>query len=453
MELVALVFFGCGVTLASGASLRARSNTTVTEANSVVSSKVGGPQLVFLFLVYDRINNEEVWDRFFAPAVHGTDYIALVHCKSVAGCHRNIKSPQRYELIPTAETKYCTDLVSGMNALLQAGVHYTSENARADDKFVFISDSTLPIKPFSAVQKRLLATGKDSNLCIFPRNEWAEIQEPASIGLVPSVRAAVKHHQWMILSRTHADQVLSRSHEYRDLMAQFSMNTFAGTYKNSGCLDEFWHFAILFGTIAHASSPQMIQMNGLSGRPLSTTDYEVQGQCDTFVQWVPRASGTANNMTVLTQHMTTDAGVDMTPASDKRPATFHRLSLNSVVQMRDSWFLFARKIDDNAGFAGCDRLVEVFDKVIYSTPPQEFKPPPTWIGAGQWVDTRNFKVSITSGDGAINVVGQGSGMNAKGIYCNSRIEVVFTNGYKAAATLSPDGIYLSWDTGVTWHRQ
>jgi hypothetical protein len=339
-----------------------------------------------------------------------------------------------------------------MNALLQAGVSYGGL-AGQGDKFIFISDSTVPVKPFSAVRSRLLSEGPSSNFCIFPRNEWAEIQEPASTGLVPSVRAAVKHHQWMILSRAHATQVLSRDAEYRNLMQQFHMNEFGGSYKNTGCLDEYWHFAILFGTIAHATNAQMIQMTGLTGRPLSTTDYEIQGQCDTFVQWVPRAAGTSNNMTVLNHHMATDAGVDMTPASDKRPATFHRLSRSSVIQFRDSWFLFARKVDDGARFAGCERLVEVFDKLIFSTPPQEFTVPATWPGSGQWIDTRNFLVSITSNEGALRVIGQGTGMDAKGIYCNEEMEVVFANGYRATAKLSADGMYLSWDTGVTWRRQ
>jgi len=346
-----------------------------------------------------------------------------------------------------------------MNALLQAGVSYSTTPGslasgrapRSDDKLIFISDSTLPVKPFAAVQNRLFVGGDNSNFCIFPRNEWAEIQEPSQ--LVPSVRAAVKHHQWMILSRAHAGQIVKRSHEYRDLMQQFHMNEYTGTYQNSGCLDEFWHFAILFGTVAHATTPQMIQMTGLNGRPLSTNDHEIQGQCDTFVQWVPRAAGTSNNMTMLTQHLANDPGVDMTPASDKRPASFHRFSMKSIVQMRESWFLFARKVDDNAGFAGCGRLVDVFDKLIFSTPPQHVDMPPTWPGAGNWVDTRNFRVSVTSSDGAVRLVGSGAGMDAKGIYCDSRIEVVFTNGYKSAATLSPDGLYLSWDTGVTWHRQ
>lgn len=446
LGLIAAVFFGSCAISVPGELLR---GTQVLRRNQTAAA--GKPTLVFLFLVYDRINNEEIWDRFFAHANQGSDYVALVHCKSVEGCRQNVRTPTRYQIIPSVETKYCVDLVAGMNALLGAGVH-AGHAPRADDKFIFVSDSTVPVKPFSAVQSRLTDTGTNSNFCIFPRNEWAEIQEPASTNLVPSVRAAVKHHQWIILSRDHANIVLQRSHEYRDLMQQFHMNTF-GSLKNTGCLDEFWHFAILFGTIAHATNPQTIQMNGLTGRPLSTTEYEIQGQCDTYVQWVPRANGHANNMTSLTDQLVYDGGVDMTPASDKRPATFHRFSRNSIIQFRDSWFLFARKVDNGAGFAGCDRLVDVMDKLVYTSPPQDFHVPPTWPGAGQWVDTRNFMVTVSSNEGAIRLAGEGQGMNAKGIYCNNRIDVVFTNGYRAAATLSPDGTYLSWDTGVTWRRQ
>jgi hypothetical protein len=304
------------------------------------------------------------------------------------------------------------------------------------------------VKPFSAVQSRLQATASNSNFCIFPRNEWAEIQEG---GFVPSVRAAVKHHQWMILSRKHASQVLQRAHEHMDLMTQFRINAM-GYEKNTGCLDEFWHFAILFGTISHATSAQLIRMAGLSGPPLSTTDYQIQGQCDTFVQWVPRASGTSNNMTGLTSLLSQDPGVDMTPASDKRPAAFHRFSLQSVKNLRESWFMFARKVDDQAAFAGCDSLADVLDKVIFSQPPQEVKVPASWSGDGKWVDSRHYPVSITSSWGSIQVDGGGPGMMAKGTFCNDRMDVVFSNGYRSYATLSPDGKYLKWATGVSWHR-
>mmetsp|Transcript_56703 Transcript_56703/g.90168 ORF Transcript_56703/g.90168 Transcript_56703/m.90168 type:complete len:465 (-) Transcript_56703:78-1472(-) len=452
----ALSLYWCCLSFVSGVSFLDRGgvlNTSVVVAptwkqtanlNQVVRQK---PVIVFLFLVIDKINNEEIWDRFFAPALQGTDYRILVHCKSVDGCRSNIKSPQRYEMITAVETKYCADLVSGMNALLQAGVSSVLPG-RPDDKFVFISDSTLPVKPFSVVQSRLQATGPNSHFCVFPRNEWAEIQEA---GFVPSVRAAVKHHQWLILSRTHAMQVLERSHEHRDLMTQFRINTM-GFEKNTGCLDEFWHFAILFGTISHATSAQLIRMAGLSGPPLSTTDYQIQGQCDTFVQWVPRASGTSNNMTGLTTLLSQDPGVDMTAASDKRPAAFHRFSLQAVQNLRDSWFLFARKVDDQAAFAGCDSLASVMDKVVFSVPPQSVEVESSWSGEGKWIDSRHYPVTITSSSGSVQLDGGGPGMMAKGTFCKDRMDVVFSNGYRSYATLSKDGQYLSWATGVSWNR-
>lgn len=456
IPLLVSTLYWCCISIVSGAVFLDRSislNSTAVafpthrqaaNLNQVVRQD---PVIVFLFLVIDKINNEEIWDRFFASAVQGSDYRALVHCKSMEGCHTNIKSKERYEIITAVETKYCADLVSGMNALLQAGVTAVLPG-RPDDKFVFVSDSTIPVKPFSVVQSRLQATGANSNFCVFPRNEWAEITEA---GFVPSVRAAVKHHQWLTLSRTHATQILERSHEHRDLMTQFRINTM-GFEKNTGCLDEFWHFAILFGTISHATSAQLIRMAGLSGPPLSTTDYQIQGQCDTFVQWVPRASGTSNNMTALTSLLSQDPGVDMTAASDKRPAAFHRFSLQAVQNLRESWFLFARKVDDQAAFAGCDSLSTVMDKVVFSVPPQTVHVESSWSGEGKWIDSRQYPVTITSSSGSVQLDGGGPGMMAKGTFCKRRMDVVFANGYRSYATLSEDGQHLSWATGVSWAR-
>jgi hypothetical protein len=371
---------------------------------SATESEKQKPMLIFLFLVYDRVNNEEIWNRFFASATHGSEYRALVHCKYPDACRTNIKSQHRFIIIPSVETKYCTDLVSGMNALLQSAMTYTSRGGMDADKFIIVSDTTITVKPFLVVQDRLLSTGTDSHFCIFPRNEWAETQETKP-GWQPSVQAAVKAHQWIILSRPRVKQVLARSHEHRDLMNRFYINSM-GPVKNTGCLDEYWYFAILFGTVSHATNPQTLQMTGLTGRPLSTTDYEIQGQCDTFVQWIPRASGTINNMTMLTQYLTNDPGVDMTAASAQRPAAFHRFSLNSVVQLRQSWFLFARKVDDGATFAGCDLLVDVFDKVIFSEPPQHVQPAPPFAGSGKWADAKNLAVTVTSSGGSLQLKGK-----------------------------------------------
>lgn len=414
----------------------------------------GEPRLFFLFMVYAKINNEEIWDRFFDAGVQGVDYTALVHCKSESGCRKNIRSQTRFQIIKSVETTYCFDLVSGMNALLKAALATPGRQDKMSDKFIFISDSTLPVKPFSVVKHRLTSVvdSSASNFCIFPRNEWAEVSSasPNHRGLIQSVQAAVKHHQWIILSRSHATKILENAAiNSRQLAREFEVLTGG---RAMGCLDEFWYFAKLFGTVDVLHKDTVMNLQGLAGGPLQKSNYEIQGQCDTFVMWMPRASGITNNITGLMQDLQSDIGVDMTPADNNRPGKIHRFSKQSLMKFRASWFLFARKVDEGAKMTGCRRLVDVFDKLVFKTPPETIAPDPTWRGQGTWSDTRSAPVTITSNDGSLEVKGTGSGMSAKGSYCNDNIEVVFSNGYRAVATLSSDGATLQWNTGVSWRR-
>mmetsp|Transcript_47602 Transcript_47602/g.86028 ORF Transcript_47602/g.86028 Transcript_47602/m.86028 type:complete len:507 (-) Transcript_47602:83-1603(-) len=433
------------------AELGAGANSAVPDTDSPLKPRMGQPRLFFLFLVYAKINNEEVWDRFFDSAVQGVDYRALVHCKSESGCRKNIRSQHRFEIIPSVETTYCFNLVGGMNALLKRALSYSGHQESQFDKFIFLSDSTLPVKPFSMVKQRLIAQRESSNFCIFPRNEWAEISSKSAFlpGHEHAVRAAVKHHQWIILSRAHAQNVMKHALANRDLMRDFKLNH-AG--RNQGCLDEFWHFATLFGTVELLQRDGPVYLQGFSGSPLLTSNYEPQGQCDTFVQWMPRAAGVANNLTRFAQDLQSDLGVDMSPATEGRPAKLHRFSKQSLMRFRDSWFLFARKVEDDAKIAGCGRLVDAFEKLVFSVPSQGMTSEPSWRGEGEWRDTRNAPVTISSADGTLALKGSGSGMSAKGAYCNDNIEVAFSNGYRASATLGQDGLELKWNTGVSWHR-
>lgn len=410
------------------------------------------PQLFFLFLVYVKINNEAVWDRFFASAVRGVDYQALVHCKSEASCRSNIRSLHRFEIIPSVETQYCFDLVSGTNALLKAALLRSGAGSPLD-KFVFVSDSTLPVKPFAAVQRQLTAN-EASDFCIFPRNEWAEVTETFVNGAVRAsvMRVGVKHHQWVVLGRKHAMKAIQLAGTRQDLMHEFQLNM---GFKNTGCLDEFWYFAILFDSFNLTGHPTNIHLQDFNGSPLSSANYEVQGHCNTFVHWVPRASGTHNNLTTMAQALLKDPGTDMTQATETRPASIARFSQTALAEMRSSSFLFVRKVEDGCSFSGCETLAEAFDNLVFSEPPRALpggEQEVTWRGAGTWLDNKRNPVSITGRDGSISLEGTGSKMKAKGSYCRDRITVVFTNGYKAQATLSADAVQLHWHNGVIWGR-
>jgi hypothetical protein len=308
------------------------------------------------------------------------------------------------------------------------------------------------VKPFAAIQQQL-TTNAASDFCVFPRNEWAEVTQGYEANnplQAPVTKVAVKHHQWIILSRKHAELSVSRSQELQDIMQQFQLN--AG-FRNTGCLDEFWHFATIFHTLDLASHPDAISLEEFSGSPLATGNYEIQGRCDTFVHWLPRASGKDNNMTQLAQALSQDPGTQMTPVTEKRPASIQRLSKNSLVRLRESPFLFARKVEDGTVFSGCSSLADAFDALVFATPPRALPGQvATWRGQGQWLDKRQTPVTISSMDGSLQIAGQDPTMQAKGSYCNDKIEAAFTNGYRASASLSPDGEWLRWDNGVTWQR-
>jgi len=419
---------------------------------STASPALGAPKVFFLFMVYAKINNEKVWQRFFLPAVRGTDYHALVHCKFESSCKGNVKAQHIFEIIPTVETTYCFDLVNAMNTLLQTALARGGAG-HPNDKFVFISDSTLPIKPFAAVRQRLTVdSGATSDFCVFPRNEWAEVPDSGTMYLGQKrVHAAVKHHQWVTLSRAHALEAIKRRDTNFDLMTRFQLNSGGG---NSGCLDEFWLFATLFGTLnLTTSAPASFQLKDYTGGPLTSMNHQVQGQCDTFVHWMPRAEGTANNLTLLAQFMKADAGTDMQQAGDTKPATIGRLSKASLEIMRDSWFLFARKVEDAAPFSGCESLEDAFDALIFASPPRPLPSlPQAWLGQGAWLDNRNSPVTISSSEGSLRLLGAAGDLDARGGYCGSRMDVAFTSTYKTSATLSADAQQLAWSNGVIWHR-
>merc|ERR1719359_2021137 len=69
------------------------------------------------------------------------------------------------------------------------------------EKFVFISDSTLPVKPFSYIHNQL-CSNDESDFCLFPADQWGSAKVDGHDVLM------VKHHQWVVLSRAHAEVML-----------------------------------------------------------------------------------------------------------------------------------------------------------------------------------------------------------------------------------------------------
>jgi len=112
--------------------------------------------LFFLFLTSAGIQRQDIWASFFEDATLQTPYRTFVHCTDWKTCDAEIQvdNPLNATLVGTVPTFYCKDLVTAMTQLLKAA---TLESTSPHDKFVFLSDSTLPVKPFELVYSALTA--------------------------------------------------------------------------------------------------------------------------------------------------------------------------------------------------------------------------------------------------------------------------------------------------------
>merc|ERR1719428_1581247 len=168
-----------------------------------VTQTVGGAtgpkaRVFFLFMVEEAFQRTDVWESFFA-GVDPATFRVLLHCKQQNFCDILLedKNPIGISQVETVPSFYCRDLVTPMVQLLRAA---TSESTSPSDKFVFLSESTLPVKPFPLVY-RALSANHDSDICLSPTKEWIEM----SWGTHGTRRAyLVKHSQWAVLNQQHA---------------------------------------------------------------------------------------------------------------------------------------------------------------------------------------------------------------------------------------------------------
>lgn len=157
-------------------------------------------KIAFCFLIYDVINHEELWNRFFEN-VDKSKYSIYIHYKDATP----LTYFDNYKLETQVETEYAdVSIVKAQNLLL--------EEARKDEEnqhFIFISNSCIPLKNFNHIYDSLLVDKSYFNMApqcdCFPKCEdTLEYIERMYIQ---------KASQWCILCRNHVDLVLS-SDEY-----------------------------------------------------------------------------------------------------------------------------------------------------------------------------------------------------------------------------------------------
>ena len=118
-------------------------------------------KVAFLFLIYDALEQEELWRRFFADA-DPDQYSILIHYKE----DRPLRHFEPFKLSACIDTKYAdVSLVHAHNLLLREAMKDPD-----NDKFVFVSQSCVPLKTFPHVYQFL--TQDDSGYFnLFPVSE------------------------------------------------------------------------------------------------------------------------------------------------------------------------------------------------------------------------------------------------------------------------------------------
>jgi len=285
--------------------------------------------------------------------------------------------------VSTVSSSYCTDLVNPMVHTIHKVLETHVAKPHVVEKFVFVSESTLPLKPFQNVFQSL-TKDEDSHLCFMGPKAWPSAWVGQARVFMP------KHSQWGIITRRHAEKFAHRWHkvyangsfivqarpremERRNEEMHFQhaehktllSTAFSG---GSGCADEMAVYSSLFYTfqpwalketslsglgVEIRESPPLVFKTGLndstwaelSKRPL----YMPRSRCMTFQLWQGsiehRETCKDPELRKLFNAFAEDEMIVLGGAHSggAHPYTFAGLTLKSLSALRSSPFLFGRK--------------------------------------------------------------------------------------------------------------
>lgn len=342
-------------------------------------------RVIFLFLINDEIYHPELWNTFFEGG-NRSQWSAYVHCKN--HCNATLlKSMPALKPVDIVPTYYCHNLVDGMVSLLKGAI---ADGGTKYDKFIFVSDSTLPVKPFQEIFD-VMGQNDESDVCIFPTDHWGE-------AAFNNKRAVlVKHHQWVVLNYEHA-KVMVKTWGSVDSQGQWSVPIRTPTYSEpliynaekfsrapiaNWCADEWAFFATIFGAIPEDGSasikiPGYKDRNGGNTLLLNGPDTsKMQGVCRTFAFWSevdPDMAKLAKEIAKGHPHNV----LSCWPSCTYRPAEVEKLSNDGLLEMRRSPFLFARK------FSKTIKLPKFKEIILNKNPPRRVGRPGLKVNSSDW---------------------------------------------------------------------
>jgi hypothetical protein len=204
-------------------------------------------KIAFCFLIYDTINHEEIWYRFFKN-IDTNKYSIYIHYKT----DKPLIYFNKYKLNNCIDTEWGKiSLVEAQNLLLKEGLkdpHNTN--------FIFISNSCIPLKSFNKIYSFLSTDYSYFNL--FPPGQCFPLC--ARVLNYIDQRYVNKSHQWCIINRKHSELMIT----YAPLYLEWFKETISGP-------DEYCYLTTIY---------YLHMENEIITTPHSATD------ATTFTNWI-----------------------------------------------------------------------------------------------------------------------------------------------------------------------
>eukprot|EP00928_Gymnodinium_smaydae_P089004 TRINITY_DN73019_c0_g1_i1.p1 TRINITY_DN73019_c0_g1~~TRINITY_DN73019_c0_g1_i1.p1 ORF type:complete len:491 (-),score=84.41 TRINITY_DN73019_c0_g1_i1:194-1600(-) len=246
------------------------------------------PKVAFLFMTMRDLLWPKLWDAFFTEAVSSRGgrkkFSIYVHQAATEDVPELPLKEYGAIAVPWVKTSWCA-LFGAEVAMLHAALQ-----DKRNKQFVFVSDSTVPLKSFNYVWSQLAQTQTTSKFCLATPATHTSLSR--EMLYQEAVRGCVfkdwlhqynprtlKHHQWIVLARRHAVAIVKHASEALDVYEKSWRQAAPDVVKmGEGCSDEGVPIAALLLDIEKEG-----RSTGNTWADL--TRMGVEQQCLTYLSW------------------------------------------------------------------------------------------------------------------------------------------------------------------------
>jgi hypothetical protein len=172
-------------------------------------------KIAFCFLLYDKIDHNDIWVDFFSQDKYDTHTI-YSHVKKVT---KDTPTWIRKNMVSTVPTAWCSETITiAFNQMLIQAL-----KNKNNTHFCFLSGSDIPLYKYKDTYRKIMSTSKS-------RIYYMRILD----NVFKDRKDIYNAHNWVILNRKNAYDYIRLSKEKTDTRVSKFLNKFRELYKKNG---------------------------------------------------------------------------------------------------------------------------------------------------------------------------------------------------------------------------